>query len=74
MRCLLCRWIFHPHRPHHSHPPHCCHYPHHPHDKHDDVGCKVEEPAQEVEPADLQLAYVSLSGDHLGSCGGRDDH
>ena len=73
MRCLLCRWIFHPHRPHHSHPPHCCHYPHHPHDKHD-VGCKVEEPAQEVEPADLQLAYVSLSGDHLGSSGGRDDH
>ena len=71
MRCLLCRWIFHPHHPHH---PHCCHYPHHPHDKHDDVGCKVEEPAQEVEPADLQLAYVSMSGDQLGSCGGRDDH
>ena len=30
---------------------------------------KVEEPsAQEAEPADLQLAYVSLSGDHIRAC------
>lgn len=77
MRCLSCRWIFlifHPHRRpqqalQQAHPPH-------PRDKHDDDGCKVEEPAQEAEPADLQLAYVSLSGEHIqsgGSCGDDDD-
>ena len=60
MRCLWSRWLFiiitiiH----------HCYH-----HDKYD-VDDKVEEPAaQEAEPADLQLAYVSLSGailfDHM---------
>ena len=51
-------------------------HPPHPRDKHDDDGCKVEEPAQEAEPADLQLAYVSLSGEHIqsvGSCGDDDD-